>query len=173
MGSCFHHCKASAYNAGDPSSIPGSGSSPGEGTSNPLQYSCLENPTNGGAWWATVHGVAESRTRLSNFHFSLPTTATQPFALGSPSPLAPPKLAPTKQVSPVSLPQLSGGHLEHMAHKFSSQICGQLGFGALLALSPRGVSQASAFSDRGKCAVGPPAVSPAGTLPSVSTLDPF
>ena len=42
--------KASAYNAGDPGSIPGSGRFPGEGNGNPLQYSCLENPMNGGAW---------------------------------------------------------------------------------------------------------------------------
>ena len=46
--------------AGDPGSIPGSGRSPGEGNGNPLQYSCLENPMDGGAWWATSHGVAES-----------------------------------------------------------------------------------------------------------------
>ena len=59
--------KASAYNAGDPGSIPGSGRSPGEGNGNPLQYSCLENPVDGGAWLATVHGVAKSRTRLSDF----------------------------------------------------------------------------------------------------------
>ena len=39
---------------------------PGEGNGTPLQYSCLENPTDGGAWWATVHGVAHSRTRLSD-----------------------------------------------------------------------------------------------------------
>jgi len=39
----------------------------GEGNSNPLQYSCLENPMDQGAWWATVHGVAKSRTRLSDF----------------------------------------------------------------------------------------------------------
>ena len=45
--------KASAYNAGDPGSIPGSGRSLGEGNGNPLQYSCLENPMDGGAWWAT------------------------------------------------------------------------------------------------------------------------
>ena len=63
--------KASAYNAGDPGSIPGSGRSPGEGNGNPLQYSCLENPMDGGAWWATVHGVAESWTRLSDFTSSL------------------------------------------------------------------------------------------------------
>ena len=53
--------KASAYNAGDLGSIPGSGRSPGEGNGNPLQYSCLENPMDGGAWWATVHGLAKSR----------------------------------------------------------------------------------------------------------------
>ena len=38
----------------------------GEGNGNPLQYSCLENPMDGGAWWAAVHGVAKSRTRLSD-----------------------------------------------------------------------------------------------------------
>ena len=42
--------KASAWNAGDPGSIPGSGRSPGEGNGNPLQYPCLENPMEGGAW---------------------------------------------------------------------------------------------------------------------------
>ena len=59
--------KTSAWNAGDPGSIPGSGRSPGEGNGNPLQYSCLENPREGGAWYATVHGVAKSQTRLSDF----------------------------------------------------------------------------------------------------------
>ena len=54
--------KASACNVGDPGSIPGLGRSPGEGNGNPLQYSCLENPIDGGAWWATVHGVAELDT---------------------------------------------------------------------------------------------------------------
>ena len=44
--------------------------SPGEGNGNPLQYSCLENPMDGGAWWATVHGVAKSRTPLSDFTFT-------------------------------------------------------------------------------------------------------
>ena len=52
----------SACNAGDLGSIPGSGRSPGEGNGNPLQYSCLENPMDGGAWRAAVHGVAKSRT---------------------------------------------------------------------------------------------------------------
>ena len=59
--------KASACNAGDLGSIPGSGRSPGEGNGNPLQYSCLENPMDGGAWRATVHRVAKSRTQLSDF----------------------------------------------------------------------------------------------------------
>ena len=54
--------KASACNAGDPDSIPGSERSSGEGNGNPLQYSCLENSMDGEAWWATVHGVAKSRT---------------------------------------------------------------------------------------------------------------
>ena len=61
--------KASARNAGDLGSIPGLGRSPGEGNGNPLQYSCLENSTDGGAWWATVHGVAKSQTQLSDFTF--------------------------------------------------------------------------------------------------------
>ena len=54
--------KESASNAGDPNSIPGSGRSPGEGNGYPIQYSCLENPMNRGASWATVHGVTKSWT---------------------------------------------------------------------------------------------------------------
>ena len=54
--------KASAYNAGDLSLIPGLGRCPGEGNGNPLQYCCLENPMDRGAWQAAVHGVAKSRT---------------------------------------------------------------------------------------------------------------
>ena len=53
-------------NAGDLGSTPESGRSPGEGNSNLLQYSCLENSMDRGAWWATVHGVAKSWTRLNN-----------------------------------------------------------------------------------------------------------
>ena len=59
--------KTSDSNAGDPGSIPGSGRSPGEGNGNPLQYSCLENPMDGEAWWATVHGVAQSQTESLSF----------------------------------------------------------------------------------------------------------
>ena len=54
--------KEYAYDAGDPGSIPGSGSSPGEVNDRALQYTCLENSQDTGAWWATVQGVAESRT---------------------------------------------------------------------------------------------------------------
>ena len=56
---------ANAGNARDTGSIPGSGGSPGGGKGSPLQYSCLENPTDRGAWRAIVHGVAESQTGLS------------------------------------------------------------------------------------------------------------
>ena len=59
--------KASARNAGDLGLIPGPGRSPGERNGNPLQYSCLENSMDGGAWWATVHGVAKSH--YLSFHW--------------------------------------------------------------------------------------------------------
>ena len=62
--------KASAWNVGDPGLIPGLGRSHGEGNGNPLQYSCLENPMDGGAWWAAVHGVAKCWTQLSDFTFT-------------------------------------------------------------------------------------------------------
>ena len=57
---------AHAGDAGDVGSIPGLGKSPGGGHGNPLQYSCLENPMDRGAWWAPLHGVAKSQTQLSN-----------------------------------------------------------------------------------------------------------
>ena len=53
---------ANAGDIGDMGSIPGLGNSPGGGNGNPLQCSCLENPMDRGAWWATVHGVAKSQT---------------------------------------------------------------------------------------------------------------
>ena len=62
---CGSAGEESARNAGDLGSTPGSGRSPGAGNDNPFQYSCLENPMNRGARWATVHGVAKSRTQLS------------------------------------------------------------------------------------------------------------
>ena len=58
--------KETACSAGDLGSIPGSGRSPGKGNVNTLQYSCLENPMDRGAWQATVHGVARSRIQLSS-----------------------------------------------------------------------------------------------------------
>ena len=61
---CSSVGKESAYNAGDPGLIPGSGRYTGEGNGNPFQYSCLEDPMNRGAWQATVHGVARVRHDL-------------------------------------------------------------------------------------------------------------
>ena len=58
--------KASACNAGDLGSIPGSGRSPGKGNGYPLQDSCLENSMGRGAWQATVHGIVKGKTQLSN-----------------------------------------------------------------------------------------------------------
>ena len=57
---------ANAGDTRDLGSIPGSGRPPGEGSGSPLQYSCLENPMDRGAWGATVHGVTKSRTQLSD-----------------------------------------------------------------------------------------------------------
>ena len=62
--------KESACNTGDTGLIPGLRRSPGGGHGNPFQYSFLENPMDGGAWWAAVHGVATSRTGLSEFTFT-------------------------------------------------------------------------------------------------------
>ena len=65
-GSVVKNLTASAGDTGDMGSIPGSGRSPGIGNGHPLQYSCLGNPTDRGAWWASVNGVAKSWTRLSD-----------------------------------------------------------------------------------------------------------
>ena len=63
--------KESTCSVGDLGLIPGSGKSPVEGNGNALQYSCLENPMDGGAWQAIVYGVAKSWTQLSDFTFFL------------------------------------------------------------------------------------------------------
>ena len=65
---CSSNSKESACKAGDQGSIPGLGSSSEEGNGKPLHYSCLENSMDGEAWWATVHRVAKSRTRVSDTH---------------------------------------------------------------------------------------------------------
>ena len=65
---CSSSDKASACNAGDQGSVPGSGRFSGEGIGNPLQYTCLENSMDREAWWAIVLGIAKSRTRLTNTH---------------------------------------------------------------------------------------------------------
>ena len=63
---CSSNGKESACEAGDQGSVPGLGSSSGEGNGNPLQDSCLENSMDREAWWATIHGVAKSPTQLSD-----------------------------------------------------------------------------------------------------------
>ena len=63
--------KESTCNAGDLGSIPDLGRSPGERNGNPLQYACLENPMDRGAWQATVHVLTKNQTRLSNFHLRI------------------------------------------------------------------------------------------------------
>ena len=63
--------KESAYNVGDPGSVPGLGRFPGEGIGNPLQYSCLENPMDRGTWWTAVHGVPKSWTQPSEHNQDL------------------------------------------------------------------------------------------------------
>ena len=113
--------KASACNAGDLGSIPRWGRSPGEGNGNPLQYSCLENPMDGGAWWATVHGVTKSRTRLSDFTFLSTFTfnilcwwggkkedAEAEGTLCSPNPLS---FCPQQRCSLITFPSLLFGQL--------------------------------------------------------------
>ena len=65
-GSVVKNLSANAGNARDEDSIPGAVRSPTEGNGNPLQYSCLENPMDRGAWWAAVHGVTKSQTSLND-----------------------------------------------------------------------------------------------------------
>ena len=67
MALVIKNLPANAGDIRDTGLIPGWERSPGGGKSNPLQYSCLENPMDRGAWWAIDHRVAKSRTRLSNF----------------------------------------------------------------------------------------------------------
>ena len=62
-------CKEFTCQAGDVGSVPGLGRSLGEGNGNALQYSCMENSMDGGAWRSRVHGVTKSQTRVSNFYF--------------------------------------------------------------------------------------------------------
>ena len=69
--------KLSACNAGNLSLIRGSGRSPGEGSGNSLQYPGLKDPTDRGAWWATVHGAAQSQTRLDTQLTLLPRFSTE------------------------------------------------------------------------------------------------
>ena len=73
---------ANAGDKRDMGSIPGSGRSPGGGHNNPLQYSCLENPMDRGAWWATVHRVAKNWTQLKQLSMLQGTQASVDVAPG-------------------------------------------------------------------------------------------
>ena len=77
--------KESTCNAGDPGSIPGSGRSPGGGSGNPLQYSCLENSMDRGAWWAIVHEVADTTEQLTHTHTHTHTHPSKLFQPLSPN----------------------------------------------------------------------------------------
>ena len=70
FGAVVENLPVNSGDTRDPGSMPGLGRSPGGGNGNPLQYSCLEKSMGGGAWYAAVHGVAKSRTRLSDFTFT-------------------------------------------------------------------------------------------------------
>ena len=71
-GGCLPPMQETVYTAGEAHLSPGSGRSPGEGSGNPLQYSCLENNMDRGAWWVTVHGVTKNRTEQLNHHQQYP-----------------------------------------------------------------------------------------------------
>ena len=72
---------ANAGDIRDVGLIPGLGRSPGGGNGNPLQYSCLENPRDGGAWWAAVSGVAQSQTQLSDLAAAYLTVSEKMYML--------------------------------------------------------------------------------------------
>ena len=78
IGSMVSNPSANAGDVRDMGSVPWSGRYPGEGNGNPLQYSCLENPMDGGAWRATVHGFAQSCTQLSAEHKHKPHSGMKP-----------------------------------------------------------------------------------------------
>ena len=82
----------------------------GEGYGTPLQYSCLENPMDGGAWWAAVHGVAKSRTRLSNFTFTFQFHALEKEMATHSSVLA---LRIPGMVEPDGLPSMGSHRVRH------------------------------------------------------------
>ena len=99
--------KETACNVGDPGLIPGLGRSAGEGSGYSLQYSCLKNSMDRGTWWATVHGVTESQTQLSNVYL---------FFIWPPHPSSPVRNSPASNSLlrwPIQSPSLGSITMEH------------------------------------------------------------
>ena len=110
--------KETACNAGDPGLIPGLGRSPGEGSGYSLQYSCLKNSMDRGTWWATVHGVTESQTQLSNVYL---------FFYLTPSSLLPSSKQPCfKQPAEVTYPESIFGFYNNGRLLINSQFNGHV-----------------------------------------------
>ena len=102
--------KESACNARDLGSIPGVGRSPGGEHGNPLQYSCLENSMDKGAWWATVHGVTRSQTRLSKRTHNVP----EPTHHHHPQPISEPLSTATVNMEMPTCPPSCHTSLAHL-----------------------------------------------------------
>ena len=94
----------------------------GEGNGTPLQYSCLENLMDGGAWWATVHGVAKSRTRLSDFTFTFPFHALEKEMATHSSVLAW-RIPGTEE--PIGLPSMGSHRVGHDWSDLAAAVCNQ------------------------------------------------
>ena len=116
-GICSSDGKESACNAGDPSLIPGSGRSPGEGNGSPLPSSCPENPMHRGAWRGTVHSVTKSQTGLSDCYYRQDYWSGSPFP--PPGDLPDPGIEPTPLSSHWQLGSLPLSHQRASREQFS------------------------------------------------------
>ena len=143
--------RESTCDVGDLGSIPGSRRSPGEGNGNPLQYSCLENPMDRGAWWATVHGVAKSQTQLSDsftfFHSTAPLRVGKPNLCG----IKPPhKLPSSKETEPKVPGEIHESPLLRALAARSPRHEGFLGFLVSMGTVPRFLSKTISHHQQGR-----------------------